>query len=98
MEQLRHQPKIMYSGEDIERLYFQHKSEAFLHGESFQSSLVSTSGCMPHANNKFVKAGNQGDEPATECLSNLLKRFFKKNISMMKPGLLQKRGFKKGKV
>lgn len=31
---------------------------------------------MSHANNKFVKAVNQGGEPTAERFSNLLKGFF----------------------
>lgn len=34
--------------------------------------------CMSHANNKFVKAGNQGGEPAAVRFSNLLKKIFSK--------------------
>ena len=33
---------------------------------------------MSHANNKFVKAGNQGGELVAVCFSNFLKRFFSK--------------------
>ena len=32
--------------------------------------------CMSHAKNKFVKASNQGGEPAAERFSNILKEFF----------------------
>lgn len=32
--------------------------------------------CMSHAKNKFVKAANQGGEPAAERFSNILKEFF----------------------
>ncbi len=32
--------------------------------------------CMSHARNKFVKASNQGGEPAAERFSNILKEFF----------------------
>ena len=32
--------------------------------------------CMSHAKNKFVKAYNQGGEPAAERFSNILKEFF----------------------
>ena len=32
--------------------------------------------CMSHANNKFVKAVNQGGEPTAERFSNILKAFF----------------------
>ena len=31
---------------------------------------------MSHANNKFVKAVNQGGEPTAERFSNILKAFF----------------------
>ena len=34
--------------------------------------------CMSHAKNKFVKASNQGGEPAAERFSNILKEFFMK--------------------
>ena len=34
--------------------------------------------CMSHAKNKFVKAANQGGEPAAERFSNILKEFFMK--------------------
>ena len=43
--------------------------------------------CMSHANNKFVKAGNQGGEPAAERFSNLLKRFFLKEHIYDEAGL-----------
>ena len=32
--------------------------------------------CMAHARNKFVKASNQGGEPAAERFCNILKEFF----------------------
>ena len=32
--------------------------------------------CMSHAKNKFVKASNQGGEPAAERFSNILREFF----------------------
>ena len=43
--------------------------------------------CMSHANNKFVKAGNQGGEPVAERFSNLLKRFFSKEHVYDEAGL-----------
>ena len=32
--------------------------------------------CMSHAKSKFVKASNQGGEPAAELFSNILRKFF----------------------
>jgi len=43
--------------------------------------------CMSHANNKFVKAGNQGSEPVAIRFSNLLKRFFSKEHVYDEAGL-----------
>ena len=43
--------------------------------------------CMSHANNKFVKAGNQGGEPVAERFSNLLKGFFSKEHVYDEAGL-----------
>ena len=43
--------------------------------------------CMSHANNKFVKAGNQGGEPVAVRFSNLLKRFFSKEHVYDEAGL-----------
>ena len=43
--------------------------------------------CMSHANNKFVKGGNQGGEPVAERFSNLLKRFFSKEHVYDEAGL-----------
>ena len=43
--------------------------------------------CMSHANNKFVKAGNQGGEPVAERFSSLLKRFFSKEHVYDEAGL-----------
>ena len=43
--------------------------------------------CMSHANNKFVKAGNQGGEPVAIRFSNLLKRFFSKEHVYDEAGL-----------
>lgn len=43
--------------------------------------------CMSHANNKFVKAGNQGGEPMAERFSNLLKWFFSKEHIYDEAGL-----------
>ena len=46
--------------------------------------------CMSHANNKFVKAGNQGGEPVAERFSNLLKWFFSKEHIYDEAGLTPK--------
>ena len=43
--------------------------------------------CMSHANNKFVKAGNQGGEPLAERFSKLLKWFFSKEHIYDEAGL-----------
>ena len=43
--------------------------------------------CMSHANNKFVKAGNQGGEPVAVRFSNFLKRFFSKEHVYDEAGL-----------
>ena len=43
--------------------------------------------CMSHANNKFVKAGNQGGEPVAIRFSNLLKGFFSKEHVYDEAGL-----------
>ena len=43
--------------------------------------------CMSHANNKFVKAGNQGGEPVAIRFSNFLKRFFSKKHVYDEAGL-----------
>ena len=43
--------------------------------------------CMSHANNKFVKAGNQGGEPVATRFSNFLKRFFSKKHVYDEAGL-----------
>lgn len=43
--------------------------------------------CMSHANNKFIKAGNQGGEPVAGRFSNLLKRFFLKEHVYDEAGL-----------
>ena len=43
--------------------------------------------CMSHANNKFVKAGNQGGEPVAERFSKLLKWFFSKEHIYDEAGL-----------
>ena len=43
--------------------------------------------CMSHTNNKFVKASNQGGEPAAEHFSNLLKWFFSKEHIYDESGL-----------
>ena len=42
---------------------------------------------MSHANNKFVKAGNQGGEPVAVRFSNFLKRFFSKKHVYDEAGL-----------
>ena len=43
--------------------------------------------CMSHANNKFVKVGNQGGEPVAVRFSNFLKRFFSKEHVYDEAGL-----------
>ena len=43
--------------------------------------------CMSYANNKFVKAGNQGGEPLAERFSKLLKWFFSKEHIYDEAGL-----------
>ena len=42
---------------------------------------------MSHANNKFVKAGNQGGEPVAERFSKLLRWFFSKEHIYDEAGL-----------
>lgn len=43
--------------------------------------------CMSHAKNKFVKASNQGGEPAAERFSNILKEFFMRERKYDEAGL-----------
>ncbi len=43
--------------------------------------------CMSHAKNKFVKASNQGVEPAAERFSNILKEFFMRERKYDEAGL-----------
>ena len=49
--------------------------------------------CMSHANNKFVKASNQGGEPTAERFSEILKEFFMRERKYDDAGLTPKERF-----
>ena len=50
--------------------------------------------CMSHANNKFVKASNQGGEPNAERFSEILKEFFMRERKYDDAGLTPKERFR----